>query len=125
MWSLSISGVIGFAFLLANGIQAQELTAIAPPPPADHPSSFMHVFGAAEPPLGFVVFCLEEPAECSASPNGERPGRSLPRGCASLMRPTAGSINRSRPKRTLSTMGSKNIGRSRPMVRATVRIMRS
>ena len=73
MWSLSLSGVIGFVFLLASGIHAQELTAIAPPPPADHPSSFMHVFGAAEPPRGFVDFCQEDPDECMPSSNAEKP----------------------------------------------------
>jgi predicted transglutaminase-like cysteine proteinase len=80
MRSLSISGVVGFVFLLANGIHAQELTAIAPPAPADHPSSFMHVFSAAEPPHGFVAFCQEDPDECTASSNTEKlvavsPGR--------------------------------------------------
>ena len=52
---LSISGAASLLVVLANAVGAQELVAIPPTPPANHPSSFMHVFGAAEPPPGFVV----------------------------------------------------------------------
>jgi len=52
---LSSSGAASLLVLLANAVWAQELVAIPPIPPADHPSSFMHVFGAAEPPPGFAV----------------------------------------------------------------------
>ena len=64
---LSTSGAASLLVVLANAVGAQELAAIPPIPPTDHPSSFMHVFGAAEPPLGFVVFCQEDPSECNSA----------------------------------------------------------
>ena len=51
----SLNGAASLVVVLANAVGAQELAAIPSIPPADHPPSSMHVFGAAEPPLGFVV----------------------------------------------------------------------
>ena len=70
---LSFSGAASLLVVLANAVGAQELAAIPPIPPADHPSSFMQVFGAAEPPLGFVVFCQEDPSECAPNSNSAKP----------------------------------------------------
>ena len=73
---LSFSGAASLLVVLANAVGAQELAAIPPIPPVDHPSSFMHVFGAAEPPPGFVAFCQEDPSECnSAKPVAASPPR--------------------------------------------------
>jgi len=70
---LSLSGAASLLGVLASAVGAQELAAIPPIPPADHPSSFMQVFGAAEPPLGFVVFCHEDPSECVPSAKSATP----------------------------------------------------
>jgi predicted transglutaminase-like cysteine proteinase len=63
---LSVNVAASLLVVLANAVGAQELAAIPPIPPADHPSSLMHVFGAAEPPPGFVAFCQEDPSECDS-----------------------------------------------------------
>src|SRR4029079_6119143 len=70
---LHISGGVGVLVLLANVVGAQELAAIPSNLPSDQPSSFMHVFGEAEPPLGFVIFCHEDPRECPHSSNSAKP----------------------------------------------------
>ena len=70
---LSFSGAAGLLVALANAVGAQELAAIPPTAPANHPSSFMHVFGAAEPPPGFVAFCQEDPSECVPNSNSAKP----------------------------------------------------
>ena len=67
MWWLRISGAMSLLVLLASGVGAQDLAAIPPIPPSDQSSPFMQVFGAAEPPHGFVAFCREDPSECTAS----------------------------------------------------------
>ena len=73
MRSLSISGAVSLLVLLANGVGAQDLAAFSPVPPPHQPSSPMQVFGAAEPPHGFVVFCHEDPEECMATSNVDKP----------------------------------------------------
>ena len=73
MWWSSISGAVSLLVLFANAVGAQELAAIPSNPPADHPSFFMQVFGAAEPPHGFVTFCQEEPEECAGTSNVDKP----------------------------------------------------
>ena len=70
---LSFSGAASLLVALANAVGAQELAAIPPTAPANHPSSFMHVFGAAEPPPGFVAFCQEDPSECVPNSNSAKP----------------------------------------------------
>ena len=72
------SGVLGLVILLANGAHAQQLAAIPPIPRAGHPSSSMHVFGAAEPPPGFVAFCRQNPSECEANSSSVKPVASSP-----------------------------------------------
>ncbi len=73
MRSLRLGAVVSLLVVLASAVGAQELAAIPPIPPVDQPSSFMSVFGAAEPPPGFVVFCQQDPDECRARSNGEKP----------------------------------------------------
>ena len=70
---LSFSGAASLLVVLANAVGAQELAAIPPTVPANHPSSFMHVFGAAEPPPGFVAFCQEDPSECVPNSHSAKP----------------------------------------------------
>ena len=70
---LSFSGAASLLVALASAVGAQELAAIPPTAPANHPSSFMHVFGAAEPPPGFVAFCQEDPSECVPNSNSAKP----------------------------------------------------
>jgi predicted transglutaminase-like cysteine proteinase len=65
-----VGWVVTLVLLFPSQLSAQQLAAL---PPAGHPSSFMMLFGAAEPPPGFVQFCEEEPSECAASSNAEKP----------------------------------------------------
>jgi predicted transglutaminase-like cysteine proteinase len=67
---LKVGWVAALVLLLPKPVDAQQLAAL---PPAGHPSSSMMLFGAAEPPPGFVHFCEEEPSECAASSNAEKP----------------------------------------------------
>ncbi len=75
---LSLSGAASLLVVLASAVGAQELAAIPPIPPTDRPPSLMHVFGAAEPPLGFVVFCHEDPRECAPNSNSAKPAAVSP-----------------------------------------------
>jgi len=56
--------------LVATGVCAQDVSAVRPTDSADRPavgaSSFMRVFGPAQPPHGFVRFCEADPKECSS-----------------------------------------------------------
>jgi predicted transglutaminase-like cysteine proteinase len=52
------------------GMLATSAAALAEP--ATTPREFMHVYGLAQPPYGFVNFCKRSPAECAQGPQEEQ-----------------------------------------------------
>lgn len=61
--------VLAGGLLAASGVCAQQVTAFGPMNQIDRPSaaasSFMRIFGPAQPPHGFVRFCEAVPKECT------------------------------------------------------------
>lgn len=65
-WSLAIA-VGGVAYCISQGADARSISARPVPMSARQ----MAVYGTAEPPIGYIQFCAENPSDCRAQGKSE------------------------------------------------------